>query len=38
MSAENIKARYEVFQKIISEVVGEENFSSIDQSLQTEGQ
>ena len=38
MSAENIKARYEVLKKIISTVVGEENFSSIDQSLQTEGQ
>lgn len=38
MSAENIKARYEVFQKIISEVVGTENFASINQSLQTEGQ
>ena len=38
MSAENIKARYEVLKKIISTVVGEEDFSSIDQSLQTEGQ
>ena len=37
MSAENIKARYEVFQKIISEVVGEQDFSSIDRSLQGEG-
>ena len=38
MSAENIKARYEVLKKIISTVVGEENFSSIDQSLQIQGQ
>ena len=38
MSAENIKARYEVLKKIISTVIGEENFSSIDQSLQIQGQ